>query len=99
MTGIHRINGHQVAVSTFSNEFWIFEVEKDRVQNPTVISTPFANVMVMLKDKRGRFWFATDGYGLWYADSLPKSYSDFKSMLPYSASLTDMKKVYAMSEE
>ncbi len=99
VTGIHRINGHQVAVSTFSNEFWIFEVEKDRVQNPTVISTPFANVMVMLKDKRGRFWFATDGYGLWYADSLPKSYSDFKSMLPYSASLTDMKKVYAMSED
>ncbi|MCK9155518.1 MAG: response regulator [Paludibacteraceae bacterium] len=99
VTGIHRINDHQVAVSSFSNELWIFEVEKEKVDNPTVISTPFANVMVMLKDKRGRFWFATDGNGLWYTDAQPKSYSDFKSILPYSASSMDIKKIYAMAED
>lgn len=98
ITGILRADD-KLVVSSFSEELWVFDMGKELQDRPAVIQTPFINVMSVIRDRHGRFWFATDGSGLWYSNVLPTRSSDFVSILPYGVDATEMKKVYAIKED
>lgn len=98
ITSILRV-GDKLVVSSFSDELWIFDMGEELQPTPTIVKTPFTNVMTVIKDSHGRFWFPTDGTGLWYSNELPTKSSDFVSILPYGVDATEMKKVYSIKED
>lgn len=96
VTDILEYETGKILVTSFSNEIWFFDTKADSIGAPRVVQTPFSNVTHVAKDKKGRFWFSTDGYGLWYSDVLPSQGSDFKQIIPFGASQNDIRKIYAM---
>lgn len=98
VTSILRVDD-KIVVSSFSDELWVFDVGEALPPSPTVVKTPFTNVMAMIRDGHGRIWFPTDGSGLWYSNVTPGCSADFVSILPYGVDATEMKKVYSIKED
>ena len=99
ITSFLRTEQGKLVVSSFSDELWVFDIEKELQASPTIVKTPFTNVMTVIKDRHGRYWYPTDGCGLWYSNKLPESSADFVSILPYGVDATEMKKVYSIKED
>lgn len=99
ITNILRLDNNRLLVSSFSDELWVFDVGPDLQGAPTIVRAPFTNVMTVMKDSHGRFWFPTDGCGLWYSEEFPNAASNFISILPYGVEPTEMKKIYSILED
>lgn len=95
VTNILPIDKDRIAVSFMNDRLCVFS--QDDLTQLTVIHLPFNSVSKMIQAKNGRFWFATDGDGLWYADSLTKG-TTFKSVVPYHGTTDDIKKIYGLVE-
>lgn len=89
------IDKDRIAVTFMGDEIWIFS-KNDLTQRKS-LSVPFRSVSKSLQSKDGRIWFATDGDGLWYADSLTEN-TVFNSVIPYNGTPDDIKKIYGLAE-
>lgn len=89
----------RIAACTFSNEIWVYDTRKDKIEAPEVINTPFSNIYYVLNDHNGRTWFGTDGYGLWYADKINGNQTKFVHIEPYNNLANETKKIYALCED
>lgn len=86
-------------MTTQANELYVFDVTEGDIGKPQVVSVPFANVAKVLRDKSGRYWFATDGDGLWYSSGTKLKNFEFKSVMPFNAKHDEFKKIYAITED
>lgn len=89
------ISKEKIAIGFFDSQLWLFDIAD--VTHKEVIHLPFRSITKMIKSKSGRFWFATDGDGLWYADSL-NAKTTFKTVVPYNTPFSDIKKIYDVIE-
>ena len=87
------------AVSLYDMELWIFDGNATTIGTPQSIKLPFGGIITMLTDKKGRTWFATDGYGLWYTEGKISNDSHFVQVLPHNASADEIIKIYALTED
>lgn len=95
VTCVMPIDKDKIAVTFMEDEIWIFS--KDDLSQKTSVSVPFKSVSKFLQGKDGRIWFATDGDGLWYADSLTEN-TVFNSVIPYNGTSDEIKKIYGLAE-
>ena len=87
-------------VAPYVGELWVFETGRGHGRVVTHINLPFSNVNGVIKDHRGRMWFATDGDGLWYTDNLMAGQSAvFHTLYPFNIVPDDVKKLYAIIED
>lgn len=96
---MHYLGDGLLVACTFSSELWIYNTDADKVANPKIIKVPFSNVYRTLLDRYGRYWFATDGNGLWYSDNLKSETPTFTHIEPYGNSDKLMRKIYALCED
>lgn len=88
----------QILVTTQTHEMWIFDI-KQEIEKPTVIKIPFGNTIKVIKDKNNRYWFATDGFGLWYTDDKISPSAQFHSIVPYNSQGVEIRKIYCMTTD
>lgn len=93
------INDNQLLVTNQTREMWIFDLKEDAIEEPTLLNTPFGNTIKVLKDQNNRYWFATDGYGLWYTDEAITPHVKFKNLVPFNSQGTDIRKIYSMTTD
>lgn len=99
VSNIIPVNGNQLLITNQTREMWIFDLKKEGVDNPTLFKAPFGNTIKVLKDKNGRYWFATDGYGLWFTDEKISPDVTFHNMLPFNSTGTEIRKIYSMTTD
>lgn len=99
ISNIIPINDHQLLITNQTREMWIFDIKEDVIEEPTLFKAPFGNTIKVLKDKGGRYWFATDGYGLWYTDEAISPDVKFHNMRPYNSSGAEIRKIYSMTTD
>ncbi len=99
ISNIIPINDHQLLITNQTREMWIFDIKEDVIEDPTLFKTPFGNTIKVLRDKNGRYWFATDGYGLWYTDEEITPTVKLHNMLPYNSVGTEIRKIYSMTTD
>lgn len=95
VTNVLPIDGDRIVVTFMGDNLWIFS--KGDLSQKITLPLPFKSVSKMIQAKNGRFWFATDGDGLWYADSLTIG-TTFKSVVPYNETADNIKKIYGLVE-
>lgn len=98
-TTILPISEDKLAVSFLSSDLWIFTLDKNEVRNPEIVKLPFGNVRCIFKDSNNRFWFATDGFGLWFTDDEPSASAEFHELKPFNSDPIDFNKIYAITED
>lgn len=98
VTSILPISPDRVAVAFQSNQLWILETQSSIPTIQQKITLPFNTVMSMLRTSDGRYWFATDGDGLWFTDDSISPTARFKNLVPYGELQAEMKKIYAIKE-
>lgn len=98
ISNILPINDHQILVTAQTREMWIFDIT-DTIGKPTIFHAPFGNTIKILKDKNDRYWFATDGFGLWYTDEEITPNVKFHNIVPYNSQGTEIRKIYSMSTD
>ncbi len=60
------------------------------------VMLPFHNIRGMAKDKKGCYWFATDGDGLWMSEKQPLKIEDFQKVLPFGVNDENFSKLYSV---
>ena len=90
---------NKLVISSITSNLWIFDISSPQVKNPEIIHLPFDNIRHLIRDSKQRYWFATDGYGLWYTDSELDGNANFKSLQPYGTNNEEIKKIYAITED
>lgn len=90
------IGDDKLLVTTQTHEMWIFDI-KEEIGKPTVLNIPFGNTIKVLRDKNNRYWFATDGFGLWYTDDEISEKARFHSVVPYNSQGLEIRKIYCMA--
>lgn len=98
VTTILPIAPNKVAIAFQNNQLWIVETQSSSPSILQKITLPFNTVMNMLRTSDGRFWFATDGDGLWFTDDEISPSAHFKNLVPYGELQAEMKKIYAIKE-
>lgn len=98
VTSILPISSDRVAIAFQSNQLWILETQGSIPTIQQKITLPFNTVMSMLRTSDGRYWFATDGDGLWFTDDSISPTARFKSLVPYGELQAEMKKIYTLKE-
>lgn len=92
------LSNDRLLFTTQTHEMWIFDI-KEKIEKPTVLNVPFGNVIKVLKDKNNRYWFATDGFGLWYTDDDISEKAQFHSIVPYNSQGLEIRKIYCMTTD
>lgn len=98
VTSILPISSDRVAIAFQSNQLWILETQSPIPTIQQKITLPFNTVMSMLRTSDGRYWFATDGDGLWFTDDEITPNARFKNLVPYGELQAEMKKIYTLKE-
>lgn len=98
VTTILPIAPNKVAIAFQNDQLWIVETQSSSPSILQKITLPFNTVMNMLRTSDGRFWFATDGDGLWFTDDEISPSAHFKNLVPYGELQAEMKKIYAIKE-
>lgn len=93
------IGNHKLAVASQNNEIWIFDDNSDSISAPAIIKTPFSCITNIIRDKKGRYWIATDGNGLWYTDQNLSESTTFTKLTPHNASIDEVNKIYSIMED
>lgn len=93
------IGNHQLAVASQNNEIWVFDDSADSILAPTIIKTPFSCITDIIRDKRGRYWIATDGNGLWFTDQNLSPSTSFTKLNPHNALTDEVNKIYCIMED
>lgn len=97
VTGIVPVADDAWLVSFLNNTLWVVDVAEDKFRIRDYINLPFNSVNKVTKGRDGRFWFATDGDGLWYADSVCRR-TVFSEVVPANAPADGLKKIYSVVE-
>ncbi len=93
------LGDHKIAIASQKNEIWIFTDDAEKISAPTIIKTPFSCVTTIIRDRNGRYWFPTDGNGLWYANQDLSVNTTFTKLIPYNASIDEVNKIYSIIED
>lgn len=92
---IHPVNDSLVLVSCFSDVLCEFSIKNDGdIEQSEQAKLPFSNLGSMVVDEKGHFWYATDGFGLWYSDSLPHKGTKFEQVRTLTEQSESMEKIY-----
>lgn len=97
VTGIVPVEKNRWIVTFLSNRVWIVEYQDESFRIWEEIRLPFNSVNKMLRGRNGRYWFATDGDGLWFADSITKG-TTFTEVVPTNAPTDGLRKIYSIIE-
>lgn len=97
VTGIASIEKNRWIVTFLSNRVWIVEWQDGTFRNREEIPLPFNSVNKMMRGKNGRYWFATDGDGLWFADTITSD-TTFTEVVPTNAPTDGLRKIYSIIE-
>lgn len=92
------LNEDKILFTTQTQEMWLFDI-KETIGEPAIINVPFGNTIKVLKDKNNRYWFATDGFGLWYTDDKISSTAQFHPIVPYNSQGLEIRKIYCMTTD
>ncbi len=98
VTTITPLGEGKVAITFLSNELWIIDTSKEKLSDIQKITLPFQSVMKMIQTDDGRYWFATDGDGLWYTDDPISPNTRFKNLIPYGDGQDEIKKIYGLAK-
>lgn len=93
------IGNHKIVIASQNNEIWIFDDSTDSIADPLIIKTPFSCITDIIRDKKGRFWIATDGNGLWYTDQDLTPTTSFTKLTPHNAYVDEVNKIYSIMED
>ncbi len=97
VSGVVPIGENAWIVSFWNDWIWIVENSGGNFRIREEIHLPFNRVNKMMRGRNGRYWFATDGDGLWFADSVSAGAS-FTEVLPTNAPAEGLKKIYSIVE-
>ncbi|MCK9156595.1 MAG: response regulator [Paludibacteraceae bacterium] len=89
----------KLIVSSITNQLWVFDISGKKINDPEIIRVPFENIFKILRDSKNRYWFATDGFGLWYTDEEIGSNTKFTSIKPYGINKDEIQKIYSIEED
>lgn len=94
-----KLDDENFLVTSFVDGVWIIGMEKDgRLKDPVRHNTPFKNVISVLRDAKGEFWFGTGGQGLWKAAYNGKSF-DFRKIEPVNFTKEELQKIHCIYED
>ena len=93
------LGDNKLAVASQKNEIWIFDESADNISDPVIVKTPFSCITNIIRDRSGRYWFPTDGNGLWYTNQELTQKATFTKLIPYNASTDEMNKIYSIIED
>ncbi|MBO7608461.1 MAG: helix-turn-helix domain-containing protein [Paludibacteraceae bacterium] len=97
VSGIVPMEKNRWIVTFLSNRVWIVEYQDEAFRIREEIRLPFNSVNKITRGKNGRYWFATDGDGLWFADSITVS-TTFTEVVPTNAPTDGLRKIYSIIE-
>ena len=97
VTGIVPKEENTWMVTFMNDRIWIVENRDGTFRVKEEIRPPFNWVNKMLRGRNGRYWFATDGDGLWFADSINAA-TTFTEVLPANAPTDGLRKIYSIVE-
>lgn len=93
------LNDSLLIVAGQTSEVWIFNVKEKSIQEPIVVKTPFDCITNIVRDEANRFWIATDAFGLWYTDDLLSLEPAFTNLVPFNASVEEVRKIYCLMKD
>lgn len=99
VTNLYPLGNSEIAATSYSDEIWIFDTQKEDIGTPRIISLPFNNAAGLLLDKTGKLWIASDGDGLWYTTNIGDKTPTFNKVVPFNAENNEIEKIYAMTED
>ncbi|MBO7505809.1 MAG: response regulator [Paludibacteraceae bacterium] len=88
----------KVVVTFLNNELWLIDTSLEEVGKIQRIPIPFHSIMKMIRTDDGRYWFATDGDGLWYTDDPISPDARYKNLIPYGEAQNEIKKIYGLAK-
>ena len=96
---ITAVDDRHILVSFFSDVIYSFELDGEgEIAGPTLVKLPFSNLNHILCDKKGHFWYTTDGDGLWYSEGYPCKTEIFQQVVPTDGRSRDLEKLYSIKE-
>ena len=98
VSNIIPLGNGKVAITFLSNEIWLVDTSSEEVGDLQKIPLPFHSVMKMIQTDDGRYWFATDGDGLWFTDDPISPNARFKNLVPYGEAQNEIKKIYGLAK-
>ena len=98
VSGIIPLGDGKVVVTFLNNELWLIDTSLEEVGKIQRIPIPFHSVMKMIRTDDGRYWFATDGDGLWYTDDPISPDARYKNLIPYGEAQNEIKKIYGLAK-
>lgn len=94
-TSILEMDQNHILVASNVGSLWLFELdETGNVRMDKKLDSEFRNVSVMMKDKKGRIWLGTWGYGLWRMDTR----FSFRRMAPYNGG-ESLQKIHSLFQD
>lgn len=100
ISNIHPMNDTTLLVSSFSDIIYYFHIREDGgIEQSDAQKTPFYNLSNVLRDKQGKYWFTSDGNGLWVADKIPHEADDYTKIMPYDTDESAFDKIYSITED
>ena len=97
VTGVVPLGNDAWMVTFLNDKVWVVECHDGVFRVRERINLPFKGVNKVAKGRNGRFWFATDGDGLWFADSVCSG-ALFSEVVPTNASVDGLRKIYSIVE-
>ena len=97
VTGIVQEEKNTWIVTFINNRIWIVENRGGKFRIKEEIRPPFNRLNKMQRGRNGRYWFATDGDGLWFADSINAA-TTFTEVVPANAPTDGLRKIYSVVE-
>ena len=97
VTGIVPVSQDTWIITFLSNRVWMVENREGDFRIKEEIHLPFSSVIQMVKGRNGRYWFASDGDGLWFTDTINAS-TTFTEVVPTNAPTDGLRKIYSIIE-
>lgn len=100
ISNIYPMNDTTLLVSSFSDIIYYFHIQDNgEITQSAPLKTPFYNLSDVLRDKQGRYWFTSDGNGLWVTDKIPYKADDFTKVMPFDTDESAFDKIYTITED
>lgn len=99
ITLIKEVSENEVAVTSYTDEIWFFNIQQEDFSQPRILQLPFNNAVGLLLDHSGRCWISTDGDGLWYTTNIRSPHPNFTDVKPFNANNNEIAKIYSMTED
>lgn len=96
---IFQVSDNKILITCFSNVLYSIDLYDDgSVSEPVLIKLPFSNLNKIICDQKGRFWYSSDGDGLWCSDECPNTTTKYERIVPSNLPEDCIDKIYDIEE-